>query len=129
SFEVREPAGAMHQSDRAAPLLTLIQFGFGGDRLFVRIDADRPLVDVLAGGREVSLKFLVPDGVRFSVAHTLGRLTGGFWDRAAGRPDWVERGAGGATVAVGSVLELAIPLGDLGVGSGATVAFFVAIYQ
>jgi alpha-amylase/alpha-mannosidase (GH57 family) len=129
SFEVRAVAGAMHQSERPPAILTLIQFGFEPDRLLVRLDADRPLVDVLAGGREVSLKFLVPDGLRFSVRHTFGRLTGTFWDRLGAEPRWVERGPGGATLAAGSVLELALPLADLRVADGGALSFFVAVYH
>jgi alpha-amylase/alpha-mannosidase (GH57 family) len=129
SFEVHEAAGAMHQVERVLPVLTLIQFGFDRDRLFVRIDADRPLVDVLAAGREVSLKFLVPEGVRYSVRQTFGRLQGGFWDRAHAEPTWTERGPGGATMAVGTVLELALPLSELAVVAGGSVSFFVAVYQ
>ena len=129
SFEVREVAGAMHQAERVPPLLTLIQFGFDRERLFVRIDAERPLVDVLGAGREVSLKFLVPEGVRYSVRQTLARVTGAFWDRAHAEPTWTERGPGGATLAVGTVLELALPLTELGAAAGASISFFVAVYQ
>jgi alpha-amylase/alpha-mannosidase (GH57 family) len=129
SFEVREVAGAMHRTGRTPALLRLIQFGFDGDRLLVRIDADRPLVDLLAGGREVSLKFLSPAGVRFSVRQMLGRLSGAFWDRTNGEPPWIERGPGDASLAVGSVLELALPLSQLQAAEGQALAFFVAVYS
>src|SRR6185295_5705855 len=56
SLEVRETAGAMHQTTRRAPLLTLVQFAFDRERMFVRVDAERPLVDLLADGHEISLK-------------------------------------------------------------------------
>src|SRR5262249_9067711 len=67
TLEVREVAGAMHQTDRRAALVTQVHFGFGRDRLFVRVDATQRIVDVLAGGRELSLKFVAPAGVRFTV--------------------------------------------------------------
>jgi hypothetical protein len=90
------------------------------------------VVDVLADGRELSLKFLTPPGVRFSVRQQFGRLVGTFWDRhdaAPSRPAfWVERGPGGATVAVGTVLELALPFVDLGLSASAPVSFFLAVY-
>ena len=114
SLEIRETAGAMHQSTRRAPFLSLVQFAFDRERLFVRVDADWPLVDLLADGHEISLKFLQPDALRFSVRQTMGRLTGLFWDRrtessttepAQGR--WVERGTGSSAVAAGQVLESA----------------------
>jgi hypothetical protein len=74
--------------------------------------------------------------VRFSVRQDLGRLTGTFWARHAtggagrnGAAGWVERGAGGATVAAGTILEMAVPLADLGLTAGDTLTFFVALYD
>ena len=119
----------MHQGDRRGPVLTLVQFGFDRDRLYVRLDGRRRVADLLSEGYEFSLKFMHPEGVRFSVRETLGRLTWLFWDRGSKAPHWVERGAGGATVAAGSVLELAVPLADLAVKAGDRVAFFVAVYD
>ena len=48
-------------------------------------------------------------------------MTGRFWDRRDAEPHWVERGSGGAAVAVGTILELAIPLADLWLAAGQTV--------
>jgi hypothetical protein len=93
------------------------------------VDAIKPMVDLLADGLEFSLKFFTPAGVRFSVRASRGRLTGTYWDRQEKEPHWVERGTGGATVAAGSVLELALPLADLGLSAGEPVAFFVAVYD
>jgi len=80
----------------------------------------------------VSLKFLTPPGVRFSIRQQFGRLVGTFWDRHEAKPSrpafWVERGPGDATLAAGSVLEIALPLADLGVAAGEVVSFFVALY-
>jgi hypothetical protein len=126
ALEILEVGGTMHQADRTPTELTLVQFGFDEAHLYVRLDARRPLLDLLAGGHEFSLKFMQPDGVRFSVRQTLGHLTGRYWAREDGR--WSERGPGGATFAAGRVLELALPLVDLGVGVGDRVAFFVAVY-
>ena len=100
----------MHQTDRRASHLTLLQFGFDRDRLYVRLDASRPVADLLVEGYEFSLKFIHPEGVRFSIRQTAGRLRGLFWDRRPKAPHWVERGTGGAAVAAGSGLELALPL-------------------
>src|SRR5439155_4983153 len=120
-------------SERRPPVLTLVQFGFDRERLYVRVDAARRVVDLLAEGYELSLKFVQPRGIRFSVRHTLGRLTGRFWDRLSdpprqepgAEPRWFERGPGGAVVAAGTILETALPLADLGVATGDAVAFFV----
>ena len=138
TLEIHDVAGAMHQIDRPRPLVTMVHFGFDRERLFVRVDATQRSVDLLAAGREVSLKFVTPSGVRFSVRQSAGRLTGSLWDRrtAAGERSstapgarWIERGPGGSTVAAGSVLEIALPLADLGIGIGQALAFFVALYD
>ena len=128
SFEVRDIAGAMHQIGRPAPLLTVIRFGFSRDRLFVRLDGQTPLIDMLTDGHEVSLKFLAPGGVRFSVQDSPAGLAFGFWDRIPEPPFWRPRGAGGAAVSAGRVLEIAIPLEQLGMMPGSRIVFFVAVY-
>lgn len=131
NLEVRPVGGAMHRVSGRPAAITAVYFGFDLEHLFVRVDAERPMVDLLAEGREVSLKFLAPDGVRYSVRQQVGRLTGRFWDRRVeGRSAaWIERGPGGAVVAAGDVLEIRVPLADLSVGAGSTVAFFVAVYD
>jgi alpha-amylase/alpha-mannosidase (GH57 family) len=137
TLEVHEIAGAMHQVDRRAALVTQIHFGFDRQRLFLRVDGAQRVVDLLAGGREFSFKFVVPAGVRFSVRQSLGRLTGTYWDlrtRNQDRPsgageEWVERGPGGATVAAGTVLEVSLPLVDLRRTDGQPVVFFLAVHD
>ena len=131
-LEVGELAGAMHQIDRPAPVLTQVQFGFDRDRLYVRLDGVRPMLDLLAAGYEFSLKFLHPHGVRFSVLARGGRLTGTFWDWQTAAPHWVERGRGSGQVAAGTLLEIAVPLADLrpaGIASDRDLSFFVAVYR
>src|SRR5262249_154839 len=134
SLEIRNTAGTMHRTAGDGPWLTLVQFGFSRERLFVRVDASRPMLDLLAEGNEVSLKFLNPDGVRFSVRRFLGRLAGHFWRRApvpaAGRAlPWVDHGPGGAIVGAGAVLEVGLPLAELEMAPGETMAFSVAVYE
>src|SRR5262249_48999040 len=117
SLEIRETARAMHRTHRRRALPTLAQFGVGDEHLLARVDAGRPMVDLLAEGHEVSLKFLNPPGLRFSVSNIEGRLTGQFWDRQAlfAGPAWRERGPGHAAVAAGPILELSLPTVELGV--------------
>jgi len=134
SLEIRETAGAMDNSHGRQSVLTLVQFGFDRERLFVRVDAVRPMVDVLDEGLEISLTFLKPDGVRFSVARRLGRLEWAFWERQStsavdGASPWIERAADRAAVAAGTVLELSLPTRELRVAAGDAVAFFVAVYD
>ncbi len=128
-LEVRDAGGAMHQADRPPSLLTEVRFGFDAERLFVRVDGVRPVVDLLAEGYEVSLKFLEPTGIRFSVQQREGRLSGAFWRWSTTAAAWTERGPDQAALAAGPVLEVALPLADLGIVAGGRVAFVVAVYD
>jgi alpha-amylase/alpha-mannosidase (GH57 family) len=126
-LEPDEVAGAMHQSERRPSNISLVHFGFDRKRLYVRVDVTGRAADLFAGGRELSLKFVCPRRVRFSVRRAAHGVTGSFWDREDTEPLWIERGPGGSAVAVGTILELALPLDDLGSIAGQTVGFFVAI--
>jgi hypothetical protein len=135
-FEVKDTAGAMHRSDRGPSLVTGVRFGFDLKHLYVRIDFSRPAVDIVAEGHEVSLKFMLPQPIRYSVKQDGGRPAGEYWGRpetgtvpVGAAPGWVRRGPGGATAAVGAVLEVALPLADLDAVPVAAVAFFVALYD
>jgi alpha-amylase/alpha-mannosidase (GH57 family) len=128
TVEVRDVPGAMHQTDRPPSPVRSIRFGCDRQRLFVRVAGAGRVADLLAGGQDISINFLVPDEVRFTVRHRQGQVTGSLWDR---RPsaDWVERGPAGAVLAAGTVLELALPLAALGVAAGGSVSFFVAVSE
>ena len=119
----------MHQASRRSSILTLVRFGFGRtpERLFVRLDSDRPLADLLADGYTFSLKFLEPAGVRFEVRTAHGQVVGTFWDRAQTGDRWIERATRGAAVAAGTILEAALPLAELASSAGARVAFFIEV--
>ena len=108
-FEVRDVAGAMHQTERRAPLLTDIWFGFSRESLYVRLDSARPLRELLEEGYEVTLNFLKPDGLKLFIS-----------ERRSERRR-VEQ------FAAATILEVAVPLGGLDAGSG--LSFFVAIHD
>ncbi len=127
TLEIRDGAGAMHRVDRGPSLLTLVQFGFDRECLYVRLDSGGRAADLLADGYEFSLTFLQPAGVRFVVRQTLERLIGSFRDRQGDDREWVERGIGRARVAAGTIIEVALSLSDLGVRAGASCSFFVAV--
>ena len=59
-----------------------MQFGFAPtrERLYVRLDSDRRLADLLADGYAFSLKFLQPAGVRFVVRMAMGQRGRSFLD-------------------------------------------------
>jgi hypothetical protein len=128
-LEVREAAGAMHQTDRQTPLLRFIRYGFDADRLYIRVDGASDMRGLLESGYEVSFKFHNPEGVRFSVRCAPGEPlpTGGFWAHREEQPRWIARGPGSSAVSVGTVLEVALPLTDL--GGQARVSFFVSVYD
>jgi hypothetical protein len=126
-WQVREVAGAMHRADARPPLIELVRFGFNHHHLFLRLDASRPISELLATGYEFSLKFLKPDGLRFSVLARGGQTRSRFWDRLPEPPQWIERDAGWAQVGVGAVLELALPLSEI--GPAGSISFFVAVYE
>jgi alpha-amylase/alpha-mannosidase (GH57 family) len=128
SLEVRTAAGAMHQIDRPEPICTSVRFGVDHGSLYVRLDGRRPMRELLAGGYEISLKFLTPPGVRLSIRRSLGRLTALLWDREPSEPVWRERGSGQAAAVDGDILEVAVPFADLKAGPGDPIAFFVAVY-
>ena len=101
--EVRDVAGAMHQTDRRTVLISAIWFGFDRERLYIRLDGVRPLKDLLAEGYEFSLHFLKPAGLRLAVSQRTGPQ------------------AGVESAVAGSILELAVPLAAAGDGRGAGV--------
>jgi alpha-amylase/alpha-mannosidase (GH57 family) len=120
-----EAAGAMHQAEASSHEIGAVYFGFDAERLFVRIDGTRSMLDILADGREVSLKFVEPPGLRFSIRAVAGRLAAGFTGPEPGEvPPTTSRGA---QAAAGSVVELALPLGEVGVRGGSRVAFVVVL--
>jgi alpha-amylase/alpha-mannosidase (GH57 family) len=127
--ESRDIAGAMHQAERRAPLLTMMRFGFDRERLYVSLEGTLPMVELLGAGYEFSLKFLKPAGVRFSIKQDLGRLEGSFWSRRAEPPQWVARGPGHAVIAAGTILEVAVPLVDLASAGADSLSFFLAVYD
>src|SRR5207249_1408505 len=87
--------------DRRPAVVTLVHFGFDDERMLVRVDATQRVLDLLADGREYSLKFFSPAGIRFSVRQVAGRPAGTFWDRQPAEPFWLERGPGGAATGPG----------------------------
>ncbi len=127
TIETRPVAGTMHQTDAADTLVSLIHVGFDRKRFYVRLDSDRPMKDLLAEGHELSLTFLKPAAVRFSIWSAEGRLASAFQDRGHGSDPWTERRSSGGEIAAGSVLEVALPLVDLGLGPGEEFAFVVTV--
>jgi alpha-amylase/alpha-mannosidase (GH57 family) len=119
--------GAMHQTSPTQPILTRVHFGFDPLHLFVRLDAGRRVADLLAEEYVFSLTFLQPANRRLDIRGAEDTVIGVLSDQPSGSAGWTARGAHSARVAAGTVLELAVPLGDLGAQAGQAVAFFVSV--
>jgi alpha-amylase/alpha-mannosidase (GH57 family) len=115
SFDVHDAAGAMHRADREPPLVTRLAFGFDARHLHLRIDACRPLAEILGEGREIMVTFLEPAAVI-----TIRR------DASGVRAAWRDARTDDVPVAAGTILELSIPLAALDVPGG-RIAFTVGL--
>ncbi len=124
-IEVRDVAGAMHQAERQASLLTQMCFGFDADHLYARLDATHPLADLLTEGRSVWFTFLVPQGHRVRVHRASGGLTAAIEVKTA--TGWTGRPSV-ARLAAASILELALPLADLADARPDRLSFFVSMH-
>jgi len=127
TYEVHRTAGAMHQTDAPAPVVTRMRFGFGASDLFLRFDGAGPFVDYLIEGFEVSLAFLQPPGLRVTVRHQPDGAAALWSVQDPKTQSWTDRGAMGARVAAAHVVELALSRDLLGVVPGMQVQFFVAV--
>jgi len=127
--ETAAATGAMHQISAPASAVSLIEFGFNLEHLFIRVDGARTMMELLAEGLEISLNFLKPAGVRVSV-----RLNGSVAEATI-----LERGSSGERLlpvsclgllaTAGRVLELRIPFDCLRLRSGSAVAFLVVLHR
>ncbi|HET6958106.1 MAG TPA: glycoside hydrolase family 57 protein [Vicinamibacterales bacterium] len=114
-FEVQRTAGAMHQIDVAPAVIERVRFGFSPDTFCVRFDGPGAMDEQLQAGREVTLAFLRPEGVKITAR--LGSDNGCY----------VNHDLVGA--AVGQALELVVPLSVLGVGPGGLLSFSVVVSE
>ena len=127
--EVPAAAGAMHQVSEHAGGIAVVEFGFDLDNLFLRVDGVRPMDRLVDGDVELVVRFVRPDGVRLVVrrrggiseAALMRRLDTGRW--TPGQPP------AGVRTAIGTVAELQIPFGALGLGTSDPVALFVGLVR
>ncbi len=106
-----------------AGLVREVYFGFDADRLFLRIDTSKVASEDLAAVGEVRVKFTLPVDVEI-------RITG-FEHRAPSAKlfiDNVEVADSRVEVAVGHILELAVPFADLKVKPGDAMQMSVEAY-
>jgi hypothetical protein len=123
----RRLSGTMRQSTPGAEThVEAIRFGFGRNRLFVRIDASTRLDAALRGGLRVALGFLHPPAMRAVAGWSDGRLTC-WWERRTEAGEWLPQPDLAPEAAAGTVLELALPLRAFERRHGAEIAFYVAL--
>jgi alpha-amylase/alpha-mannosidase (GH57 family) len=112
--------GSMHRAEQRPLIVTFIRFGFDRNRFYLRLDAGRRVRDLLDEGYRFTLKFLRPEGVEIVVQQTASGA-GVAWNNNGSRP------SGEASVAAGTVLELAVPLAALGPLTARALSFVVIV--
>jgi alpha-amylase/alpha-mannosidase (GH57 family) len=127
TVEIEQAAGAMHQVSGGRSRVSLIEFGFDPEHLYVRVSATGAMTEVLADGVALTLNFLAPVGLQVMVrrsggVHLLGLLT-----RGPGNSSAEVRGCDGGAAAVRKMVELKVPFSCLGVTAGGQVAFLVGL--
>jgi alpha-amylase/alpha-mannosidase (GH57 family) len=120
-------AGTMQQAGDRAVMVTLVEFGFDLQHLFVRAETGGTMRDLLARGVELRIRFLKPAGVRVVIppGGTDVRLE----QRGAADAEWRPRGCAGLTAAVDRILEVRIPFACLGSQARERVSFLVSLTQ
>jgi alpha-amylase/alpha-mannosidase (GH57 family) len=119
-------AGAMHRVAEHGPGIALVEFGFDLENLYLRVDGRSPMRSLMRQGLDVAVKFLQPAGTQVTIR--LDQAGTGAAVTVRGGQSAPRSGAdAGITAAIGSVLEVRIPFGSLGLGTGAPVAFMVAL--
>ena len=120
------PAGTMTAGEHRDPELRLLRFGFDLEHLFLRLDLSGPAASRLVQGLSCTVSFTIPAGHRLVVRGTkegpradlqVRRADGGWSTDTAARP----------RVAVGDIIELAIPFAALRLRPNSPFAFFVTI--
>jgi alpha-amylase/alpha-mannosidase (GH57 family) len=124
--EAASTQASMHQVTEREPGVTLIEFGFDLEHLYVRVDAAQSMRRLLAPDMELSLNFLKPAGVRVILRGGDDGVAVRMLGRAAhGGSEPVE--ALGLRAAVGDIAEVQIPFAALALAPGAPVALMVAL--
>ena len=119
-------AGAMHQVADRGPGISLVEFGFDLQTLYVRIDATQAMRELLQDGLSVSLNIYKPAGRRLMVSWSDGRVAGAFLVRGE-TGSWKPADCPGLQLAAGSILEVGLPFAALGLRAHDPVAFFVGL--
>ena len=124
--EVPPVGDAMHEVAERTASITLIEFGFDLEHLYVKVAGSKAVSELLSDDQHLSLNFLTPSGLRVMVSGHGGTP----------KVRMLERGTDGKAVvricpdiraATGRVLELRLPFRCLGAATHSTVRFIVAL--
>jgi len=126
SVDTTEVPGAMHQAGDQKPVVSVVEFGFDLEHLFIRVDGTDSMRRQLESGLEVRIKFLAPVGVQAVVRFEPSAVRAGLEERLAAGT-WEPRECAGLRAAAGEILELQVPFACLQARTDTTVAFFVAV--
>ena len=128
-LEVSETVGSMHQ---VAPTprrqVTGIHFGFDAQTLYVRVDLTRRAQDMLADKGELRLSFFEPAGHRVVLRKGPYGAEASVLERR-GPSDWVPKPGTMARGAAGQIVELGVPIADLGAKAGQSLRFSIVLWQ
>jgi alpha-amylase/alpha-mannosidase (GH57 family) len=128
TFEATTVAGAMHQVSEISSRLQVVEFGFSLEHLFIRVDGDRPMRELLVGALGLTVRFLKPAGLQV-VLRRDGRLADVLLVRRSAKGDWDVVDCPGLASAIGRVAEIRIPFTGLGAHAQDSLAFFVTLSE
>jgi alpha-amylase/alpha-mannosidase (GH57 family) len=114
-------AGTMQKVDASRGRITLVEFGFNLDYLWVRIDADVPMQTFMAPGVQLRITFVSPAAIQVVVGSGGARL-----ERRQPGATWYTEPCDGLGAAARHILEVRVPFACLGVPPGTRVGFVVA---
>ncbi len=124
--EIPSVGDAMHEVTERTAAITLIEFGFDLEHLYVKVGGNNVVRELLSDDQQLSLNFLTPSGVRLTVSGRGGTPQVRLLERAADGKA-VARICPDIQAATGRVLELRLPFRCLGATTHNTVRFIVAL--
>jgi hypothetical protein len=124
--EVVSAGATMHEAAERQASITVIEFGFDLENLYLQVAGSVAMTEVVSHGLELSLNFLKPAGCRVTIGAERGTPQAKIVERAA-NGQASARSCPDIQVAVGRLLELRLPFRCLGVATHAAVSFIVAL--
>jgi alpha-amylase/alpha-mannosidase (GH57 family) len=121
------PSGTMTGGERKDPLVKCLMFGFDIDHLYIRVDFSKAADRVLRDDQmRITVNFTAPADRRLVLSRVAQRIEATLYRRIDGQA-WTELPGSSSRVAVGEVLEAAVPFEDLNLRANNPFGFFVSI--